>query len=151
MDGGAHVHRGIRAPQQLHDAHGDVGAAHCLRRGADVQTVGQEHVDDKAEGHAREHHQAELIIACGVAPPQQRRDPRQQQEPAAVREHEPLVEGDHVVEGAVDDVFGGLDGQVQPEEPDEVDHPVQLEPEMRAALRPQLFELHGISPIISMC
>ena len=74
----------------------------------------------------------------------------QQQKPAAIRKDEPLVEGDPVVDPAVDDVFGICDGKVQPEEPDEVHHPVQLKPQMRAALGPQLLAIHGISPIISM-
>ena len=151
MDGRAHVHRCIRLPDQLQDAHGNVAALYIFCRGAQFQTVRQQHIEDQAEGHAREHGQAELIIALGVAPPQQRRHPGQQQKPAAIRKDEPLVEGDPVVDPAVDDVFGICDGKVQPEKPDEVHHPVQLKPQMRAALGPQLLAIHGISPIISMC
>lgn len=108
VDGGADVHRGVGLPDELHQGHGDVAAAHLLRHGADIEAVGQHHIDDEAEGHAREHHETELVVAGGVEPPQQRRDPGQQEKPAAVGEDEPLVEGDEVVQRAADDVFRRL-------------------------------------------
>ena len=40
------------------------------------------------------------------------------------------VERDEVIHRGVDDVFGVSDGQIQPEEPDEVDHPVSLIPQV---------------------
>ena len=147
VDGRADVDRGVCAPQQLQDAHGNVAAPDCFCCGADVQAVGQHHVDDQTEGHARKHAQAELVVAGGVVPPQQRRDPRQQQKPAAIGEHEPLVERDAVIQRAVDDVFRVFDRKVQPEEPDEVDHPVQLEPQVRFAAAAQLGQIHSKSPI----
>ena len=57
VDGRADIDRGIRLPEELHDLHRDVVAADGLRRGADVQTVGQYHIENEAEGHAGEHHQ----------------------------------------------------------------------------------------------
>ena len=143
MDGGADVHRGISAPKQPHDAHGDVVPSHCFRRGADVQAVGQYHIKNEAEGHAREHHQAELIVAGGVVPPEQGRDPRQQEEPAAIREDEPLVEGDAVIQRDMDDILRVFNGQVQPEEPDQIDQPVELEPQVRLEFFVQSICVHG--------
>ena len=151
VDGRADIDRGVRAPEHLHDRHGKVIPADGFGGRPDVQTIRQHHVNDQAEGHPGEHHQAELVVAFRVVPPEQRCDRRQQQKPATIREDEPLIEGDEVVDGAVDDVLRVGDGQVQPEEPDEVHHPVQLKPQMRAALGPQLLAIHGISPIISMC
>ena len=150
MDGRAHIDRGVRPPDQLHDAHCNVAAAHRIHCGADIQTVGQQHVQDQAEGHAGKHGQAELIVALGVAPPQQGRHTSQQHKPAAIRKDEPLIEGDPVIKRGVDDIFGIFDGQIQPEEPDQIHHPVQLEPQVRTAPTPQLFGIHGISPIFSM-
>ena len=141
VDGGADVYRGVGFPDELHQGHGDVAAAHFFRRGADVEAVGQHHIEDEAEGHAREHHQTELIIAGGVEPPEQRRDARQQEEPAAVGKDEPLVEGDEIVQRAVDDIVRVGDGEVQPEEPDEVEHPVQLIPQVGPCARKRSF--HG--------
>src|SRR5699024_12726087 len=60
---------------------------------------------------------------------------RSQEKPAAVREDEPLVEGDQVVEGAVDDVGRVGDGPVQRKKPDQIDHPVELVPQVRPALQ----------------
>ena len=87
----------------------------------------------------REHHEAELVVAGGVEPPEQCRDARQQEEPAAVGKDEPLVEGDEVVQRAVDDIVRVGDGEVQPEEPDEVDHPVQLIPQVGAVREEEKF------------
>ena len=133
VDGGADVVGGVRLPDQLHDVHGEVVPAHLLRGGAQIHPVGQDHVQDQAEGHPREHHQAELVVGPGIEPPQQPRHSRQQEKPAAVREDEPLVEGDQVVDRAVDDVGGVGDGPVQRKEPDQIDHPVELEPQMGPA------------------
>ena len=148
VDGRADIDRGIRLPEELHDLHRDVVAADGLRRGADVQTVGQYHIKNEAEGHAGEHHQAELVVAFRVVPPEQRCDRRQQQKPAAIRENEPLIEGDEVVNGAVDDVLRVGDGQVQPEKPDQIHHPICLKPQMRLQAGAQRACIHVFSPII---
>ena len=52
VDGGADVHRSVGFPDELHQSHGDVAAAHFFHRGADVEAVGQHHIEDEAEGHA---------------------------------------------------------------------------------------------------
>ena len=148
VDGRADVDRGVRAPQQLHDAHGNVAAPDCFCCGTDVQAVGQHHVDDQTEGHARKHAQAELVVAFRVVPPEQRCDHCQQQKPAAIRENEPLIEGDEVVNGAVDDVLRVGDGQVQPEKPDQIHHPICLKPQMRLQAGAQRACIHVFSPII---
>ena len=44
VDGGADVDGSVRVPEHLHDPHGDVVPANGLRRGADVQSVGQYHI-----------------------------------------------------------------------------------------------------------
>ena len=142
MDRGADIDRGICFPNELHQGHGKILPADGFRRGADVKAVGQYHINNETERHAREHHQAELVIAGGVVPPQQGRDRRQQHEPTAIRKNEPLVEGDEVIHRGVDDVFGGRDGQIQPEEPDEVDHPVSLIPQVRLEPRAQRLCVH---------
>ena len=147
MDGGTDVHGGVRFPQQLHDPQRRVIPAKGLHSGAQLQPVGQDHVHDQAEGHAGKHGQAKLIVAGGIAPPQCRRHPRQQQKPAAIGEHEPLVEGDQIVQRTVQDIFRGGNGEIQPEEPDQVHHPVQLVPQVRAAPAAQLAKLHVVSPI----
>ena len=76
-----------------------------------------------------------------------RRYPRQQQKPAAIGEHEPLVEWDQIVQRAVQDIFGGSDGEIQPEEPDQVHPPVQLVPQVRAAPAKAVVKFHVVSPI----
>lgn len=106
VDGGADIDRGICFPDELHQGHGKILPADGFRRGSDVKAVGQYHINNEAERHAREHHQAELVITGSVEPPQQGRDRRQQHEPAAIRKNEPLVEGDEVIHRGVDDVFG---------------------------------------------
>ena len=64
-----------------------------------------------------------------------------------VEEFKPLVEGDQIVQRAVQDIFRGGDGEIQPKEPDQVHHPVQLVPQVRAAPAAQLVKFHVVSPI----
>jgi hypothetical protein len=73
---------------------------------------------------------------------------RQQEEPAAVGKDEPLVEGDEIVQRAVDDIFRVGDGEVQPEEPDEVEHPVQLIPQVGPCAKKRSFHVELLVFII---
>ncbi len=121
----AHIDRGIRPPDQLHDAHCMVAAPTASTVGRNIQTVGQQHVQDQQKVCRKTWSGSVIVVWC-VAPPQQGRH-TSQHNTAAYGKMNPSLKGP-VIKRGVDDIFGIFDVR-STREPDQIHHPVQLEPQ----------------------
>ena len=103
MDGGTHMVGRGNPPQ---DAYQDSTRIRACYLPAQVQPVGQQHIDQQAHRSTCEHDKAKLQIGSSVLHHKIHQKQRNPQIPQEIRNHKPFIEGNPVIHHAADDIPG---------------------------------------------